>query len=826
MHVINDIHILKTSVSPETSEKLLCHHCGEVCDEHPLMLEEKAFCCVGCQTVYELLAENNLCGYYDLHENAGVSLKSKNFEGKYEYLKNPEIEATILDFKSDNLHKVTLYLPAVHCTSCVWLLENFHKIKAGVLYSRLAFLKKELSITYDPSNVNLKEIVELLATLGYEPQITLQNSHTQTDVQKKSDNRLLRQVAVTGFAAGNIMLLSFPEYFKLDLTNAVDAQYQQFFLYLNVLLALPVYFYGAADYLKGGWQSVKDIWSRNTQTLSVDLPIAIGITALFIRSLYETFSHQGGAYWDSMAGLVFFLLVGKWVQQKTFDFLSFERTYKSYFPLAVEVKDADGKLHFKNVDELKKGDLMRIRQNELIPADAILKNGQAHIDYSFVTGESAPEHIHTNELIYAGGRQRGAIIELQVAKEVSKSYLTQLWNDHSFQKEKTIEKTDFANAFSKYFTIITLGIALSTALYWYVVDAALVWPAFTAVLMVACPCALTLSMPFTMSTVMEIFGKNKFYVRNQDVIQLMSDIKKVVFDKTGTLTHGASLELHWCGEALETHEIGAIASLANNSMHPLSKSIVQYYGLTKVIPLSQVHEKEGAGISGYYGDDFWQIGNAAFLDIPIEERSKDARVYVKVNQKTMGYFKGKPSFRAGFDMVLNNLKSVFDLYLLSGDKNTEQESLSPFLANDHMLFEQKPEDKLAFIKKLQENNEPVLMIGDGLNDAGALRQSQIGIALTENTQAFTPASDAILDASEFDRLPLFLAFGRKAVQIVKWSFILSLVYNFICISWAVSGTLSPVVAAIFMPLSSISVVLFAVITTYIYAYKNHLLNRS
>lgn len=808
---------------PEVQEAVLCHHCGEECKNEDLIIEDKHFCCIGCKTVFELLQENDLCGYYDLEQHAGVSLKSKNHEGKFDYLQNPDIEAAILDFKSDKLHKVTLFLPAVHCSSCVWLLENFRKIRAGVLHSRLNFIKKELSLTYDPVKVSLKEIVELLATLGYEPLISLENTVRKDNTRAKKSNRLLRQIAVTGFCTGNIMLLSFPEYFKLDLQNDVDAQYQKFFLYLNVLLALPVYIYGASDYLKGAWVSLKEVWKRNTTTLSVDIPIALGVSALFIRSLYETLINGGGAYWDSMAGLVFLLLLGKWVQKKTFDYLSFERNYKSYFPLAVEVKNKEH-FDYKNVDNLKKGDIIRIHNNELIPADAQLTNGKAFIDYSFVTGESEPVSIRNNELIYAGGRQKGQNIELVVSKEVSKSYLTQLWNQANFKEEKEVANTKLADDFSKYFTYITLAISFITAIYWAVVNPETAWPAFTAVLMVACPCALTLSMPFTMGTVMGIFGKNKFYVKNQNVIQKLTEIRHIVFDKTGTLTKNNDYrELTYQGDLLSEKEKSLFKSLALNSTHPVSKLVAGYFDQSKNVIFDDITEVEGAGIEGSLDSQKVQIGNANFLAVLPNQLHAEARVYLKVGNTVKGYLKTKPVFREGFESVISKLRDSFNLYLLSGDKSTDKVQLSKFLAEDHLHFEQKPQDKLNFIKNLQKGHEPVLMIGDGLNDAGALHQSDLGIALSENTQSFTPASDAILDANQFSQLSNFIEFSRKSVNIVKLSFLLSLIYNFICISWAVSGTLSPVVAAIFMPLSSISVVLFAVIITYFSARKANLL---
>jgi Cu+-exporting ATPase len=797
----------------EVLEEVICHHCGEECHDSAIYYDEKNFCCIGCKTVYEILSDKNLCTYYDLNQHSGVSLKSKNFEGKFDYLGLQEIVDKMLDFKSEHLYKLRLYLPDVHCSSCVWLLENLQKVKQGVISSKLNFTKKELEIGYNPTQIDLKEIVQLLATLGYEPLISLDNTSKK---EPKLSNRLLKQIAVTGFCAGNIMLLSFPEYFHLDLNNAIDSQYQSFFLYLNVMLGLPVYFYGGWDYLKGAYISIKELLAKNSQILSVDIPISLGITALFVRSLYETFAHHGGAYWDSMAGLVFFLLIGKWTQTKTFEFLSFERNYKSYFPLAVQILNGKS-TEYKSVESLKQGNRLLIHNEELIPADSILMKGKAFIDYSFVTGESRPLRINTGELIYAGGRQKGDNIELDIVKEVSQSYLTQLWNNSAFKKEKNEKDTELAAAFSKYFTYITLAIALITGIYWQFVNPSLVWPALTAVLMVACPCALTLSMPFTMGAVMNIFGRNKFYVKNPEVIQRMAEIDVLVFDKTGTLTKNSSAEIAYFGQELSKEERLVLKSISSASMHPISKLVNDYLKDTSTAKPDYFFEHKGAGIEAIVNGISVKLGNAEFLDLVPHEIQENASVYLKINNELKGFFNIKPTYRLGLGLVLSELTQKYQAHLLSGDNDKDKLDLIRYFKESNLHFGLKPQDKLNFIAELQTNSKNILMLGDGLNDAGALGQSNVGIAISENTQAFTPASDAILDAGQFMKLPKFMSFSKKAVNIVKISFLLSLVYNFFCISWAVTGNLSPVLAAIFMPLSSISVVLFAVILTNISA---------
>ncbi|SOE23566.1 Cu+-exporting ATPase [Spirosomataceae bacterium TFI 002] len=799
-----------------TKVESICYHCGVQFDDNQITLDDHVFCCNGCSTVYELLKDNNLCTYYDLNDNAGISLKSKNFEGKFDYLSSSEISDKLLDFKSDTIQKVTLYIPGIHCSSCVWLLENFPKIKAGVFNSRLNFVKKTLSLTFDPSQTNLKELVELLATLGYEPFISYEDNNSGQQ-PTKTDNHLIRQIAVVGFCMGNIMLLSFPEYFNIQ--NSGDSKYQLFFLYLNFILAIPVYFYGGWDYLKGSLISLRTLVKKETTVLSIDLPIAIGITALFVRSLYETFANQSAGYWDSLAGLVFFLLVGKWVQKKTFEFLTFERTFKSYFPLAVFVKN---KKAYHNIAELSEKDIILIKNEEIIPADGVISKGIAHIDYSFVTGESELTKLLPGDGVFAGGRQLGEAIEITVSKKVDNSYLTQLWNDAAFKKSKKEDDTKLSQGFIKYFTLITLGIALVTGIYWYNVNPSLIWPSVTAVLMVACPCALTLSMPFTMGTVMGILGKNKFFIRSQEVIQKLQEIDDVVFDKTGTLTSAKNSEVLFYSDNQDYNS--EIFSLVSQSSHPLSKAVCTYFGgnATK-LEVTDFQEFHGEGISGKCNNQYIKIGTADFCNTSKSLIRPKGKVYVAIDGFYQGCFEINTSKRKGAKGLLYSFKANYNIHLLSGDNDSDKMKFAgPF--GDSMHFGQKPEEKLKFINTLNQEGKNVLMIGDGLNDAGALQKSQVGIVISEDTNRFSPACDAILDASVFDKLVDYLKFGKAAINIVKLSFLLSVVYNVIGIGWAVTGSLSPVLAAIFMPLSSISVVLFSVGITYLYAYHKNLLN--
>jgi Cu+-exporting ATPase len=422
--------------------------------------------------------------------------------------------------------------------------------------------------------------------------------------------------------------------------------------------------------------------------------------------------------------------------------------------------------------------------------------------------------------VFAGGRQVADQIELLVQKPVSTSYLTQLWNNDSFLKEKEIPTTELANAFSKYFTYLSIAIAAAVGIYWKFNNPELLWPAVTAVLMVACPCALTLSLPFTMNTTMSIFGRNKFFVKNQGVIQQLSEIDTMVFDKTGTLTEANRGEVRFAGE-LVPYEKRLVYSVVSQSMHPLSKLISNYLIGTVSLDVNYIFEVKGQGIEAIVDGCSVKIGKLDFVKNELAE-SQNSEVHVLIGNEYKGFFTVEPKFRTNWKGLLENLKKTFTLALLSGDNSKMSDTLKPIFGSQ-MRFNQSPQDKLDYIKKLQKNGHKVMMIGDGLNDAGALREAKIGIALTEDVQAFSPSCDAILDAEKLEKLGDYLRFSKTALNIVKLSFLLSVVYNVMGVGWAASGQLSPVVAAIFMPLSTLSVVFFSVGLTWLLARYNKLI---
>lgn len=797
----------------KTEVLLTCYHCGDECKDDSIRIDEKIFCCNGCKTVYEILDQNKLCNYYNLEQNPGIS-PNFNFGNRFDYLDDPSTIQKILDFQDENISKATFHIPQMHCSSCIWLLENLYKLNNAVTHSQVDFLKKELSVTFVHNKISLKELIKLLASIGYEPQILLESFEQKKE--NKASQTLHLRIGVAGFCFLNVMLFSFPEYLGIDVT---DSFLKGFFVTLNFILSLPVVFFSGWEYFGSAIKGLKK------KIINIDFPISLGILALFGRSVYEALSQTGAGYFDSLTGLIFLLLVGKFFQEKTYSYLNFERNYKSFFPLSVTIKQ-DGKEKSIPINKLMVGNRIVVRKNEIIPADSILFNGDGRIDYSFVTGESKPVSKVSGEMIYAGGRQLGSAIELEVIREVSQSYLTQLWNNDIFNKKTESFFTNFSNVLSKRFTIIVLLIAFISAGFWLQSSFNIAINVFTAVLIVACPCAIVLSVPFTFGNAMRIFGRNKFYIRNTSVIEDLGRVDSIVFDKTGTITQLGKSDLVFTGSVLNSFQQKMIKSLVHNSTHPLSMKIYNSLESNDFFPVTKFDEIPGLGITGVvYGNQI-KVGSKEFVNHTTEVDNITTKIFVSVNDEVLGYFTVTNSYREGIAEVIKSLSKRFKLSLLSGDNEGEKFNLLKFFNNeDELLFNQSPEHKLEYVKSLQSSNKKVLMVGDGLNDAGALKQSDVGIAVTEDISSFSPACDAILDATNLKLLPKFLNYSQSAIKIIYISFVISFFYNLVGLSFAIQGMLSPLIAAVLMPLSSISVVIFATLSTNFLARKRGLLSR-
>ncbi|GAA4767858.1 MULTISPECIES: heavy metal translocating P-type ATPase [Flavobacterium] len=783
-----------------------CFHCGnDIVKKEEILFDQKSFCCTGCKTVYEIFSLNDLICYYDFENAPGAT--PQDIKGKYDFLENKDIVEKLLEFDEDKTQVVSLYIPHIHCSSCIWILENLNKLNKGVSASQVNFHEKKVRITFTFEKVSLKEIVLLLSSIGYEPYISLENYENK---KKEVDRSLYYKIGVAFFSFGNIMLLSFPEYFEVG--EFWIEQYKGFFRWLIFALALPPFFYSAWGYYVSAWKSIK------SRMLNIDIPIALGIVVMFVRSTFDIAMGYGQGFFDSMCGLIFFMLLGKMFQQKTYNFLSFERDYKSYFPIAVTKILSDKSEEAIQVYDIQKGDRLLIRNQELIPVDGILISEKTSIDYSFVTGEAVPIEKKSGDKIYAGGKQIGNVVEMEVLQSVSQSYLTQLWSNDVFQKHIDRKYKTITDKISRYFTPALLLLAIVSFSYWIFIDANTAFNVFTAILIVACPCALALTAPFTLGNVLRIMGYKKFYLKNATVIEQLAKVNTVVFDKTGTITTNKKTSIIYEGMSLSDEDLKLLKNTLRGSNHPLSRRLYDFIPNQVKLEITHFEEIIGKGIFATVNGYTIKLGSSQFLQHMSENTHKKTKVHVEINGIYKGSYVFNNQYREGLENLFEKLSKQYNLVVLSGDNDGERKILEKMLPSETTLvFNQKPEDKLAFIEGLQKQGKNVMMVGDGLNDAGALAQANVGISISENVNVFSPACDGILDASQFSKIDYFLRFSKNAMKTIYMSFGLSLLYNVVGLSYAVTGNLLPIVAAIIMPLSTVTIVSFVTITSNYFA---------
>lgn len=780
----------------EAVTETTCYHCGADCETDAIKEDEHVFCCEGCRLVYDLLKENNLCStYYTLSEKPGRP-SSLQEHREFVVLDKPEIRNRFVRFDDGQRARVVFRIEAMHCSSCIWLLEHLAKIRKGIISSSVNFPSREVTVDYRPTETSPGAIASLLSSMGYAPSVNLDDLSVKRE--KKFDERIIK-IGVAGFCFGNIMMLSFPEYLAPDAMSGQE-NLARFFAWLSLGLSLPSLLYCGWGFFVSAWKSIR---YRN---LNIDAPIALAVAVTFLRSVYAIAVQGEAGYLDSMSGIIFFMLVGRYFQDRTYERMNFDRDYRSYFPIAVTVK-RDSKEESIPVTDLKPGDPIYIRANELIPADSILLSERAYIDYSFVTGESEPAMRNKGDKIFAGARQTGGAAEFEVAAAVSSSYLTQLWNNDEVSKRRQEIHKTYIDAINKWFSLAILITAIGGALVWLFIDPHVSLNVMTAVLIVACPCTLLLAATFTNGSILRWLGKTKFYLKNAAAIERIATADTIIFDKTGTITNAAAGQTVYEGESLSNDQLESVVLLARQSGHPLCRAIVNAHTEIKANDLvTQVAETSGGGITGERNGHSILLGSARMAGASTSTADSGSEVWVAIDNSVKGKFIVRNSYRDGMPQLVQRLRGRYMVELLSGDNDSEKEKLQPVFG-EQMQFRKTPTDKLEYISSLRKQGKRVIMIGDGLNDAGALMAANAGVAVSDNTNNYFPACDAIMDGSTFASLDKFLRFTRTASRIVKMTFVISLLYNVVGMYFSLSGQMSPLIAAILMPASSISVVL-------------------
>lgn len=792
------------------SEQQACAHCGAaVTGAAATGLADSGghsqrFCCNGCETVYSILRDRNLLGFYDLPENSVASLREKP-GSDYSYCDSPWFRQMFVKESASGSWSLSLKLPDIHCAACVWLLEKLPEMLPGLTGSRINYLRKQLTVSAT-AQVTPGQVIQLVADLGYAPDFSRESAATQK--LSAYDRSLLRRMAVAAFAFGNAMLFSLPEYFS----SQVESTFAKTFIVLNALLATFVLFYSAGEFFKSAWRAIKK------KQIVIDLPISIGIAAMFARSAVDITQGTSAGYFDTFAGLIFFLLIGRFVQSRSYAWLNFERDNLLFLPLAVRVQTGTGEV-FTPVKDLKPGDTLRLLAGEIAPARCRVLSENAAADYAFITGESVPVSLKAGDMFEAGGKVVGQSVKLTITEAVDQAKLNRIWEDAPRENDDVLSKPagGFAERISPWFTFTVVTIATGALLYWLPRDASIAFNAFSAVLVITCPCALAMAKPFSYFTAQSALARQGLFLKSAQTIEKFFNIQNIVFDKTGTLTQPGAFDVRFDVVAADFSDSdkSALAALAAESTHPLSRAVAKWLGASIHEVPTAFTEQPGLGVAAGIGRDRYLLGSAAWLaaegviiaDLPAAEFS--SVVWCARNNTCLGRFQVRNQLRGDLETTVAKLQSRYQLSLLSGDSAVERDRFAAIFGEGAPLkFHARPDDKARSIAELK-NDGPVMMIGDGLNDAAALAAADLGVALTEDNSHFSPASDAVLAAAALPRLPGLMAQAKQVRKTTVAAYALSFAYNAVGISVAVAGKLTPLFCAVLMPISSLSVIALA-----------------
>lgn len=755
-----------------------CKHCGNVCVASTVEEGGERFCCEGCAAVYQIMTDR-------APQNAD----------SYAELDNDGIAAQFVELKTDKTVRYRLYLPDIHCASCLWTLEQLNLLDTGIVHSEVDFVRRVIRVSINPAKTSLRKVAQLLASLAYPPHLSAESTATDTiEANRTATRKLYSRIAVAAFATANVMMMSIARY--LAGSGGLEPALETVFIGLCIILSIPVLLFSAWPWLHAAYVSLQH------KRIGLDIPVALGIVVLFTRSMVDIYNGTGEGFLDSFVGLVLFLLIGRLFQLKSFNAISFARTYKSFFPLSIRVR-RDRNTTVIPIQEIVIGDKMEVRSSETIPCDGVVTSNSGYVDYSFVTGESSPVEVVNGSVVYAGGKVLGRGLNVVAIKKSSHGYLASLWENHqSATAENYYLKV--SDTFGLYFTVATLVTALLGLIFW-LPDTQMAFNVFTAVLIIACPCALTIAAPVTLGTAMSVLSSAGVYFKNVSVFVNLKKITTILFDKTGTLTQ-SGWRISYEGRPLTAMEESAISSIASQSTHPLSRAIA---GNTQLTTVGEIEEVHGMGINGISNGIEVRIGRKEFVtQSPLTEKQQGT--YVSVNGQVAGRYVVQHELRSGVNGMMGALRSRYSLKLISGDSTPDKQMFQEAFAENEMYFNQTPQEKQQFIERLQEDGDNVLMIGDGLNDAPAMMQASVGIAVSDSTATIVPACSMVIPAGKLQLLAQILSYTNSLHRIIVGLFVFTMAYNIVVISLALMGMITPILAAILMPLNSLLVIAVSV----------------
>jgi P-type Cu2+ transporter len=801
----------RASIGSPTPAAIECAHCG--LPVPPGRIEDDAvrqFCCAGCRTVHAVIHEHGLERYYALRASAGEAGAPARSSGRsYAELDDPGFQSRACRPTANGLLSTELYLEGVHCSACVWLVERLPQFVPGVVEARLDLPRAQALIIWDPAAVSLSAVAARLDSLGYVPH-PCRGLDAQA-IRRREDRAMLARIGMAGAVAGNVMAIAFALYGGM--VDGMEPQFAALFRWASLVVALPAVIWGGGVFFKGAWTGLR------ARTLGMDLPISLGLLAGFLHGAVNTTRGAGPVYFDSLTVLIFLLLVGRYLQRRQ------QRAAADATELVAALAPSrarlleGGQAREVPLEALVSGVLVEVRAGDLVPADGVIASGRSSLDVSLLSGESRPMAVSEGDRVHAGTLNLAARLTVRVestGEDTRVGRLMKLVEEHARRRAPIVQ---LADRISGHFVAAVLVLAAATLALWLRLDPARAVDHAVAVLIVTCPCALGLATPLAVSAAIGRAARAGLLIKGADVLEKLSRPGRMWLDKTGTLTAGRSTLVSWAGN--ETVK-PLVAAAESHSAHPLARAFVTALGEPTAAAAIEIQETQGGGIEASVEGRRVVVGSPAFVAARVGEipalllRSLDAftsdgltPVVIAVDGLAVAAAGFGDPLRDDAAPALARIRALgWRPGLLSGDHPDVVGAVGRRLGIDPCDYRGgvAPEEKLRLVAAGAAEGS-VVMVGDGVNDAAALAAATVGIAVQGGAEAALSAADVFVTLPGVSRVADLLDGACRAMRVVKRNLAISLVYNIAGVSLAMAGLLDPLVAAVLMPASSLTVIM-------------------
>ncbi len=803
-----------------------CAHCG--LRVPPGLIDEHAaaqYCCHGCETAATLIKQCGLEKFYAIRGDA-TTAPAAGTTKKYTELDDATFQRLYVRDAGAGLRRVELLLEGVHCSACVWLVEKLPALVDGVIQARLELGRGLVSVVWDPQRTQLSRAARTLDSLGYPPHPARESSARL--VRRTADRKALARLGVAGACAGNVMLLGLALY--AGLFDVMEPEYRQLFRWLSMAISVVSLAWPGSVFFRGAWASVR------TRTLNLDLPIAMGLGIGAVWGVVNTVRGTGEIYFDSLSVLVFALLVGRFIQQRQ------QRSTTDAVELLFSMTPASARLVVADdtrevpTEALEIGQVVEVRAGDSIPVDGVIVLGTSSVDQSLLTGESTPVRLAVGDNVTAGGVNVSSVLRVRVnatGEHTRVAALMRLVREGSLARAPIVQAAD---RLAGWFVAVMLALAAITLALWWNVSPSVAIDHAAALLIVTCPCGLGLATPLAMTVALGRAAKRGILIKSSAALERLAKPGTIFLDKTGTITQGRTGLVRWLGNE---SALTPAAALENGSSHPIARAMRSAAGEEAFDPeVSDSHEITGRGIVGVVDGRRVAVGSPAFVRETVEQGSPRAivqhgpdklgsttpstpdaweaeilqagltPVFVAIQDRIVAAGGFGDPLRAEASATLSKLTSIgWRVAMLSGDHPEIAQRVGNQVGLDASAVRGglSPEEKLAAVKA-ELRNGPVVMVGDGVNDAAALAAATVGIAVHGGAEASLAAADAYLGKPDLGQVATLLSAARSTMAVIHRNLAVSLAYNLLAAALCVTGHINPLLAAVLMPASSLTVV--------------------